>query len=158
MRSLALAVAALMMLASCSDDPEPIEPTASPTTPALSEPSMPAKAKADTPSGAATFVGFWVSTFNYAAQTGDADPMRQNARDCKPCMEYADEFQSLPDADRPKKPPWTLKEVSVQPSRKPIEVVTTVEVLDEQRAYPLTFVLNSGAPYELVDIYERNAS
>ena len=119
---------------------------------------MPEQAKADNPSGAATFVGYWVSTFNFAARTGDADLMMQHARDCKPCMEYADEFQSLPDSDRPKKSAWTLKEVSVGPSRKPIEVTATVKVLDEKKPYPLTFVLNSGPPYELVDIYERKAS
>ena len=156
MRPLALAIAAVLLLAACSDDPEPIEPTSSPSA-EPSAPSMPEEANADNPSGAATFVGYWVSTFNYAAQTGKADPMIKHAQDCKPCMEYADEFQSLPKAKRPKSPPWKLKNVSVGPSRKPIEVVTTVEVLGERKTYPLTFVLNSGSPFELVDVYERNA-
>ena len=158
MRSIALAIAALLLLASCADDPEPIEPKPSPSAKRNpTPPSMPKKAKADDPSGAATFVGYWVSTFNYAAQTGDADPMRKHAQDCEPCKEYADEFQSLPTARRPKSPPWKLEDVSVGPSRKPIEVETTVEVLDEKKRYPLTFVLNSGSPFELVDIYERKA-
>ena len=76
MRSIALAIAALMLVASCADDPEPIEPTASPSAkPTAAPPSMPEKANADDPSGAATFVRYWVSTFNYAAQTGDTEPI-----------------------------------------------------------------------------------
>jgi hypothetical protein len=157
MRSFTLAIAALLLLASCTDEPEPIEPKKSEAA-RPSAPSFPRRAREDTPSGAATFVGYWVSTFNYAAQTGDADPMRQYAPDCRPCMDYADEFQSLPKNRRPKKPAWTLKDVSVAPRRKPIEVVTTVKVLHEEKPYPLTFVLNARAPFKIVDIYERKPS
>lgn len=134
MRTFALAVAATLLLASCTDNPKPIEPKPSATSKSTpSKPTLPAKASEDTPSGAATFVGYWVETFNYAAQTGDVAPMREFAQKCKPCLGYADDFQSLPTSKRPTGPAWTLKDVSVAPNRNPIQVVTTVEVLKEKK-------------------------
>ena len=94
MRSFTLAIAALLLLSACTDDPEPIEPTASPSAkPSPTAPSMPQEARADDPSGAATFVGYWVSAFNYAAQTGRRRPMLEHAQSCKPCRGYAEDFR-----------------------------------------------------------------
>jgi hypothetical protein len=116
-----LAIAATLLLASCTEDPKPIEPKPSASAkPSATEPNFPARAREDTPSGAATFVGYWVSTFNYAARTGNAAPMREFAGKCKPCNRYARKFESLPRDKRPTGRAWTLKEVSVEPSRKPI--------------------------------------
>jgi hypothetical protein len=159
MRSFALALAALLLVGSCTDDPQPIEPKKS-ATPSLAttEPAMPDSAREDTPSGAANFVDYWVSTFNYGAQTGDVEPMLKDASECKPCKGYASDFRSLPAKKRANGPAWTLTNVRVGPDRDPIEVVADVRVLAEDEVYPLTFVLNSRAPFELVDIYERDKS
>ena len=159
MRSFALAIAALVLLSSCTDEPEPIEPkdTASPSQ-APTEPAMPDSAKEDTPSGAANFVDYWVSTFNYGAQTGDVDPMLSRAGECKPCRGYAKDFRALTEDRRASGPAWTLTNVRVGASRNPIEVDADVRVLDEDKTYPLTFVLNSRAPFKLVDVYEREKS
>ena len=157
MRSFALAIAALLLLASCSDDPEPIEPkTSASRTP--TEPVLPDSAREDTPSGAANFVDYWVATFNYGAQTGNVELMLSHAGECEPCKGYAKDFRSLPAKKRAKGQAWTLTNVRVGPERDPIEVVANVRVLKENKTYPLTFVLNSRAPFELVNIYEREKS
>jgi hypothetical protein len=159
MRPFALAIAAALLLGSCANEPEPIEPMESPSPPASpTPPPLPKKARENTPSGAATFVDYWVSAFNYAARTGDVGPMRRAAENCSPCNGYADRFRSLKRAERPEGPAWTLIDVRVGPSRDPIEVVTKVRVLEERKTYALTFVLNSGAPFELKDIYDRGKS
>lgn len=159
MRAPALAIASLLLLTSCTGEPTPIEPKPSATAkPSVTPPAMPKTANEDTPSGAATFVGYWVSTFNYAAQTGDAGPMKKLSKECKPCTGYADDFESLQSSERPKALAWSLSEVRVGPSRDPIEVVAKVQVLDEDKTYPLTFVLNSNAPFKVMDIYDRDKS
>jgi hypothetical protein len=159
MRSFALGVAAVLLLASCTDDPDPIEPKPSvSSTQAATEPAMPDSAREDTPSGAANFVDYWVSTFNYGARTGNVEPMLSHAGDCKPCKRYASDFRSLPAKKRASGQAWTLTNVRVGPDRDPIEVVADIRVLAEDKVYPLTFVLTSRAPFKLVDIYERDKS
>lgn len=159
MRSYALAIATLLLLSSCTDDPEPIEPKTSATQSQVpTEPAMPDSARKDTPSGAANFVDYWVSTFNYGAQTGKVEPMLSHAGDCKPCRAYARDFRSLPAKKRATGMAWSLTDVRVGRDRHPIEVNADVRVLDEDKTYPLTFVLNSRAPFKLVDIYERGKS
>ena len=103
MRSFALAIATLLLLSSCTDDPGPIEPKPSVSasqTPV--EPAMPDTAREDSPSGAANFVDYWVSAFNYGAQTGDVEPMLSHAGDCEPCKGYARDFELLAPSDRAK--------------------------------------------------------
>jgi len=156
MRSIALAIAAVLLLASCSDDPEPIEPktSASGTT---SEPVLPDSAREDSPSGAANFVDYWVTTFNYGAQTGNVEPMLSHAGDCKPCKGYAKEFRQLAPANRAREPVWRLSNVSVSADRDPIEVEADVEIADEQDPSTLVFILNDQAPFELTDIYKSQS-
>ncbi|TXL63214.1 DUF6318 family protein [Aeromicrobium terrae] len=155
MRIVTLAIAGLLLFSGCSSDPRPIEPPRKSATPTLAPPDLPNEAKKDTPSGAATFVGFWVSAFNYAAKTGDGHLMVKHAPKCKPCREYAGDFKSLKQSERPKGAAWTLNDVRVGGSRDPIEVVTEVKVEGEKALVPLTFVLNDHAPFQLVDIYRR---
>jgi hypothetical protein len=155
MRSFALAAAALLFLVSCTDDPEPIEPERSATpSPVATEPAMPDLAREDTPSGAANFVDYWVSTFNYGAQTGNVEPMLKDAGKCKPCQGYAQDFQRLAPSDRAKKPVWQLSDVSVSADRDPIEVEAQVEIANERNPSNLVFVLNGRAPFKLIDIYK----
>jgi hypothetical protein len=75
-----------MLLASCSDDPEPIEPTASASANA---PSPPAQAEQDTPDGAASFVSHYIEVLNYAARTGDVSLLTAlSSPRCDGCQEY----------------------------------------------------------------------
>ncbi len=140
------------MLASCSDDPEPIEPKTSVSgTP--TEPVLPNSAREDTPSGAANFVDYWVSTFNYGAQTGNVELMLSHAGDCEPCKAYAKDFRQLAPSNRATEPVWRLSNVSVSADRDPIEVEADVEITNERDPSTLVFVLNDRAPFELTDIY-----
>jgi hypothetical protein len=145
----------LLLVGSCSD-PEPKEPKSSPTspTPTATAPTMPASAKKDTPSGAANFVNYFVATFNYAARTGEAAPMTAAAPNCKPCSEYANDFEHLKNSDLADQDVWTIKDLSIGASRDPIELDADVAVLGEG-TWKLTFVLNSEAPFEVRDIYRR---
>jgi hypothetical protein len=117
MRSLALAVAALMLLASCSDDPEPIEPTATASEQPTSAPAMPDAAREDTPSGAATFVSYWVEVSNFASQTGDTEELtRISDKNCKGCETYIDLYEKTYAAGGYfRGSEWRLSEVQVEP-------------------------------------------
>jgi hypothetical protein len=155
MRTIALAIATLLLLGACTDDPEPIEPEPSKSSePAAVAPTMPASAKEDTPSGAANFVAYWVATFNYGAQTGDVEPMLSQAGKCKPCNGYASDFKRLAPSDRAPEPVWRLSNVSVTADRDPIEVEAEVDIAGEERPSTVVFVLNKRAPFELRDIYK----
>ena len=158
MRSIALAIATLVLVGSCTDDPEPIEPKGSATpSQAPTEPAMPDSAKEDTPSGAANFVDYWVSTFNYGAQTGKVEPMLSHAGRCEPCRGYATDFRQLEPSARAKKPVWRLSNVSVSANRDPIEVEADVDIAGERKPSVLVFVLNDGAPFKLIDIYKSQS-
>jgi hypothetical protein len=93
MRSFALAIAAVMLLASCSDDPEPIEPTDSPSSQPSAAPVLPSKAEKETPDGAIAFVAHWIETFNFAVNTGAIDPfIALNRPTCGGCKSYEDQI------------------------------------------------------------------
>ena len=118
MRSIALAIAAVLLLASCSDDPEPIEPTASASEqPATSAPAMPDAARRDTPSGAATFVSYWVEVSNFASQTGDTEELtRISDETCEGCETYIDLYEKTYAAGGYfRGSEWRLSEVEVEP-------------------------------------------
>jgi hypothetical protein len=118
---------------------------------------MPESAREDTPSGAANFVDYWVSTFNYGAQTGDVAPMLRDASECKPCKGYARDFQRLAPSDRAKERVWRLSDISVSANRDPIEVEAQVAIANERRPSQLVFVLNDRAPFKLTDIYKSQS-
>ena len=116
MRSFALAIATLLLLSSCTDDPEPIEPTASPSL-SPTRPAMPNKAQENTPSGAATFVSYWVEVSNFASQTGNTKELtRISDEECKGCKTYIDLYEETYAAGGYfKGSEWRLSEVEVQP-------------------------------------------
>jgi hypothetical protein len=157
MRLIALAIAAVLLLASCSDDPEPIEPKPS-ASGIPTEPVLPDSAREDTPSGAANFVDYWVSTFNYGAQTGKVELMLSHAGECKPCKGYAKDFRRLAPSTRAKEPVWRLSNISVSANRDPIEVEADVEITNEQDPSTIVFVLNDRAPFEVTDLYKKSMS
>jgi hypothetical protein len=91
MRSIVLAIAALLLLASCSDDPEPIEPTASPSATA---PTLPDEASRESPDAAIAFVKHWIEVFNFAVNTGAAEPfIALNKSTCAGCKSYEDQIR-----------------------------------------------------------------
>ena len=92
MRSITLAIAAVLLLGSCSD-PEPIEPTASAPAEPTSAPTLPAKADEETPDGAIAFVAHWIETFNFAVNTGAIDTfIALNRPTCGGCKSYENQI------------------------------------------------------------------
>jgi len=123
MRSIALAIAALMLVVSCADDPEPIEPTASPTA-KPSSPTLPSKANEETPDGAVSYVKHWIETFNFAVNEGAFDAFKSlNEAGCEGCKSYEDEIARLNRNDAEVRGfKWTGGRTSVAEDRK-LEVV-----------------------------------
>jgi hypothetical protein len=157
------ACAAIVLLAACGQAPELIEPKADAATsarptadaPTSAPPTMPPLAKRHDEIGAANFVLYWVNAFNFAAQTGDTHTMRMDAAACEPCSEYADDFDRLPVPRRVVGKAWTVESVAVNNANHLYQVETTVRALNEDRKYPLTFVVSDADPFELLDVYER---
>jgi len=146
-----------LLVAGCGGPaPKVLEPKAAPTaTITVPVPKMPASAKADTPSGAANFVSYFVATLNYGAQTGDTGPLIAIVSpSCKSCREYAVDFERFKaNHTLHHKPVWTLIDVAVGPSRDPIEVEGTLKALNAGAdSAALTFRLNEKAPFELREI------
>ncbi len=95
MRSIALAIAAVLLLASCSDEPEPIEPTDISLRSHQPNLSLPKSAREDTPSGAADFVGLLGRDVQLRAHIpATVGPMLKHSGDCKPCEGYANRLPS----------------------------------------------------------------
>lgn len=82
------AIAALLLASACSGQPEVLEPDPTSTTSSRSTtpPAKPDAAAEDSPSGAATFVLFWVETAHYASITGEIDVLEEiSTDDCVSC-------------------------------------------------------------------------
>ena len=95
MRLFALAIAALLLLSSCTDEPAPIEPKSSPTakSPAIA-PALPSEATKETPDGAIAFVNHWINVLNFAVNTGAVEKIRDlNDPKCKGCRSYEDQVK-----------------------------------------------------------------
>jgi hypothetical protein len=87
MRSFVLAVAAALLLASCTDDPEPIEPE--PTKAEQTAPAMPETAKAESPKGQIAFVRHVVSVLNFAVDSGATEELEDLFDpECEACGKY----------------------------------------------------------------------
>ena len=90
MRSIALAIATLVLLSACADDPQPIEPTATPSRSAEA-PALPGEATSETPNGAIAFVAHWIDVFNFSVSTGDLTSLRDlTGPTCEGCDIYED--------------------------------------------------------------------
>lgn len=105
--ALAAAVVTLAVAACSGDDPSPTTvptqpppsstqpstsapPTTTPApTPSATPPPLPATARQDTPTGAESFARYYISTLDYAYQSGDTRTLRKLA-DCKGCNAVAD--------------------------------------------------------------------
>lgn len=97
MRTFALAIAATLLLTSCTDDPEPIEPKPSISAkPSPSAPGLPKDATTDTPDAAIAFAAHWIDTFNFAVNSGQLDAFAAlNEPGCKGCQSYEEEIVRL---------------------------------------------------------------
>ena len=127
MRSFALAIAALILVSSCTDDPEPIEPTASATTEPTA-PSMPEQAREGSPEGAAAFVSHYIRILNYAASTGDlAELSRLSADECDGCRTYIDLYRDVHAAGGYfRGGDWKASNVELEIHKKTTDVFVTV--------------------------------
>jgi hypothetical protein len=78
---------------------------------------MPDKARENTPSGAATFVFYWVEVSNFASQTGDTKKLtRISDRGCEGCHTYIDLYdETYADGGYFRGSEWHLSDVKVQP-------------------------------------------
>ncbi|MGJ9423456.1 DUF6318 family protein [Aeromicrobium sp. CF3.5] len=149
-------IAVALVLAGCSSDPQPRDPTTSATpTSTATPPPMPPQASEDTPEGAAAFVTHWVDNLNFAARTGDVEGLTAvSSTNCGGCSSYADQLAADVDGGRPTEKFWTLKTVRVGTSREPLTAEVTAAVLEGSgsRNYRFNFQLTSGAPFKVEDI------
>lgn len=153
------AIAALLLASACSGQPEVLEPdpTATSSTPGpKSPPPLPPAAEEFSPSGAATYVQYWVDTFNFAAMTGDATQLKSISTSCDPCAAYAKDFEALTEDERATEPPWEIKSVAASEASEPILITAKVNVARDSSgaARTLQFALSKGDPFTLDDIRE----
>ncbi|WP_165570410.1 DUF6318 family protein [Aeromicrobium sp. IC_218] len=135
-----LMLGALLLLASCSGEDADAEPTpsasasspsASATSPTPSEtpPTMPAQAQdLSSNESAAAFIDHYVDLINYAAHTGDVDPMaRLSDASCAGCQEYVQTFRStaVPNLD------WKVASSDVSSDDTAYGVVATIDSVEE---------------------------
>ncbi|GAA1476883.1 hypothetical protein GCM10009623_13290 [Nocardioides aestuarii] len=89
-RTAAAVLAAGLLLAGCSDDPEPqFEPTESP---APTESSSSAAPEAQSPE---EFIREWVALDNEMTKSGDTAAFRAASVGCDPCNSYADRIEDI---------------------------------------------------------------
>jgi hypothetical protein len=90
-RTLAATLAAGVLLAGCSDDPEPtFEPPASPS-PSESESSS-AEPEAQSPE---EFIREWVMLDNAMTVSGETEEFRAASKGCDACESYADQVEGI---------------------------------------------------------------
>ena len=95
MRSIALAIAAVLLLASCSDDPGPIEPGQTKPGPSVTPPAMPSAAQSKAPEGQVAFVRHVVEVLNYSVSSGSTEELeRLLAPGCEGCRRYVARVRS----------------------------------------------------------------
>lgn len=128
-----IAAAMVLVLAGCSNDPQPRDPatTATPTSTSTSTatpPLRPPQADEDSPEGAAAFVSYWVEVSNYAAATGDVDELsRISDPDCSGCQSYIDLYRDTYEAGGYfKGGGWELGELALRVND--VEVLATTDV------------------------------
>lgn len=102
MRLIGLTCAALVMLAGCSGEPTPIEPTSTPSganagPPGASHESLPKPPPyVDEPSvrGRAAFAGYWIHLLNFSVNTGTTNHLEAvSSPECAACANYVDQIR-----------------------------------------------------------------
>lgn len=164
MRRVVIASCLLLALTACRSQ-EPIEPTPTPkptatTTsaadPDLKPPTLPAQARKNTPEGAAAFVAYWVKTFNYAARTGDVEPISQASFRCKACNSYVSALKGVAArGELSKSDLWNLRSTLVTRDERIYEVSAKIKIRTSSglSVEQIGFRIRSGSPSYLIDIY-----
>ena len=135
MRSFALAIAMLLLLSSCTDDPGPIEPK--PSAPKATAPSPPAQVRQDTPEGAAAFVSHYIEVLNFAARTGNVSPLTAlTSPRCDGCREYIGLYKDVYAAGGNfEGGEWSPSDFELEVHRKTTDVFVRIDA-DEGRVKP----------------------
>jgi hypothetical protein len=97
-RWVATAVVVPLLVAGCSDDPEPrFEPSPSPSpTESTSEPAQPQAWEVKSEAGAVAFAKHWIDVFNEAMPTGDTRKLESLSEPaCKTCTAFAKRLESI---------------------------------------------------------------
>jgi hypothetical protein len=140
-RALALTLAVPVLLAGCSDDPEPTpnipDPTSSsptPTEPATEEP------EAESPE---EFIRRWQAAALDAQTSGDTSAYRDFGRQCRPCTNFADQVDGIY-ADGGSIELDSLRVLSVKPAKgadqfRLTRVLGRTRVLDAQGSEQQSF-------------------
>ncbi|WP_375003241.1 DUF6318 family protein [Aeromicrobium sp. CTD01-1L150] len=155
-RTVTLVIAALL-LAACNGKPEVREPDPSDSPTASAAPTMPAQAKEDSDEGAAAFVAHWIDVFNFAARTGEIEPLTELGPNCEACNNYAKGLQENFEAgDAPEHDLWTFNDLLVgesQDDKIDLQVRVEAEYADGREEHELGFELERSEHYEVADIY-----
>jgi hypothetical protein len=135
MRSFALAIAALLLVGSCTDDPQPIEPK--PSSPKATAPSPPSQVEQSTPEGAAAFVSHYIELLNFAARTGNVSPLTAlSAPSCDGCQEYVSLYADVYAAGGNfEGGEWSPSDFELEVRRKTTDIFVRVEA-EEGRVKP----------------------
>lgn len=131
MRRVVGAVALIALLSGCMGDPEPIEPTTSPTpTVTVTPPEMPEQAKEESSEGATAFLQHYIAVLNYASATGDVEEFKRLSHpDCSGCDKYRDAFLEMYAAGGwMKGGEWTFTETRVRTRGSEVFVTTTMDL------------------------------
>lgn len=131
MLRLVIATSLLVLVAGCTDDPEPKEPKPTTSaTPTATAPTMPAQAKENSPEGASAFVAHYIEVLNHASRTGDvAELSRLSDPDCSGCKKYIDLYRdTYAKGGSFSGGEWTPGKMSVDFGEPETYVTTTVAV------------------------------
>ena len=132
MRSFALAIASLLLMASCTGDPDPIEPT--PSELEATAPRPPDQVGKDTPEGAAAFVSYYVDVLNFAAKTGKVSTLSElSSPRCKGCREYIDLYSGVYSAGGSfEGGEWSLSDIELEVRQRTTDVFVRIEADEGQ--------------------------
>jgi hypothetical protein len=115
-RWVATAVVVPLLVAGCSDDPEPkFEPSPSPSpSESTSEPAEPKAWEVKSEAGAVAFAKHWIEVFNEAKSTGDTAELEEmSAETCTSCTNFVNFLNQLyGHGGRFESTGWHVKEVS----------------------------------------------
>lgn len=144
---MAIAMTLLAVLGACSDQKN-VGPIDDPTTRSAGSPSpskptappLPAAAKGDDVDAAVAFTKHYIKLLNYAANTGDVEPLEAASKGCGGCDKYIAFYRkTYADGGYLKNPGWT----PVSPLGRAESGRTTV--VTEVDAPAVTYVKRAGA-------------